>query len=219
MDCYAAQIQGARPTQEDAYLLEAVGQGRLALLADGLGGHPAGEVASREALAEFRRAFAGQVQDPDGPGRALKAALMAADRHLHDLQRRDPATAGMATTLVALYLEDDEAAALSVGDSYLLLLRDSELVQLNEMHSEGGVITSCVGFRLEQVDLGEHWKLRRGDRFVLASDGLLALTESEITRLLANAESAEAAVTGLLAAVRERGDPQQDNATLVAVFV
>jgi PPM family protein phosphatase len=220
IETFGAQIQGRRGRQEDAFLIETVGAGRLALVADGLGGHPGGDIASREAVTGFGRVFVERMaRSQEKPAAALCEAVFAADRRLHALQRQDPALIGMATTLVALYVEGDEAASLGVGDSYLLQLRDGGLLRLNELHAAYGAITSCVGFDLAQVDLRENWAVRRGDRLLLASDGVLTLTEAEIARGLADATGAQQAVQELLTAIDRRADPRQDNVTLVAVFV
>lgn len=214
------QIQGTRLRQEDAWRLERFAADEcLALVADGLGGHPAGDVASSEAVAEFTRAFAQyRLAGEAGPREWLKRAMMAADMELRSLQRRNETLAGMATTLVSLYVRGNEFWAASVGDSYLLLRRDGKLLVLNELHAEGGGVTSCVGFNLSRLDLADRLLVEPGDRYLLASDGIAALDAEEINALVGNAATPDDAVRDVLAAIEQAGLPNQDNATVVALF-
>lgn len=221
MDIAGGQIQGARRRQEDAFAIELVGEGgRLVLVADGLGGLPAGDVASREAAAEFVRVFRQHARaQAASPGDWLRQALSGADTHLHRRQTEEPALAGMSTTLVALYARGRDACALSVGDSYLLLLRDGRLYVLNELHREGTALTSCLGAQLRHVHALDPFKLEGGDRFLLASDGITTLGEASIRECLAGAAGAQEAVRAVLAAIEGARATHQDNATVVALIV
>jgi PPM family protein phosphatase len=220
MKAAGGQIQGARARQEDAWGIELFGAGEaLALVADGLGGHPAGDVASREGIAQVRKHFARyRTRGTEGPRDWLKQAVMDADRYLLRMQLDNVDLEGMATTLVAFYLHGAEFWAASVGDSYLLLRRQERLICLNELHAEGGGVTSCVGFNLSRMDLADRLLVEPGDRFLLASDGIATLESEEVNGLLAAAEDPETAVRDLLAAIEASGAPRQDNATLLAVF-
>lgn len=221
MNAAGAQIQGTRMRQEDSWSLDRWGEGELlAIVADGLGGHPSGNIASREAVAEFKRIFAEhRAAAPEvTPRDWLKEAVLAADLHLRALQREDPELHGMATTLVALYARGGEFWAASVGDSYLLLRRGDQLLVLNELHAEGGGVTSCIGFHLSRVDLADRLAIEPGDRFLLASDGIATLDADEIGVLLAAAADPEGAVSAVLHAIEECALPNQDNVTLVAVL-
>jgi len=222
MDIAAGQIQGARRRQEDAFAVETLaGDARLFLVADGLGGLPAGDVASREASAEFVRDFRDQARAQHGlPHDWMRHALNEADRHLHRRQSAAPDLAGMSTTLVALYARDGEACALSVGDSYLMLLRSGTLYVLNELHrGEGSALTSCVGAQLRQIWVLDALKIQSGDRFLLATDGITTLDGKAIQEGLADAKSSQAAVDGLLGAITDALQTHQDNVTLVAILV
>ena len=215
------QIQGTRMRQEDAWHLERFAPGEfLAIVADGLGGHPAGDVASTEGVAEFARVFAEHRSVGDAePREWLKQAVLAADDRLRGMQLRDEELSGMATTIVSLYVRGTEFWAASVGDSYLLLRRDAKLLVLNELHAEGGGVTSCVGFNLSRLDLADRLLVEPGDRFLLASDGIAALDAEEIGALVGNAADPDAAVRDVLAAIEQAELPNQDNATVVALFV
>lgn len=221
MEAAGGQIQGARRRQEDAYAIEWIGEGAcLALVADGLGGLPAGDVASKEGIAEFLRVFRDEAGVPNtSPLVWLRAALIAADRHLHRRQIEEPALFGMSTTLVAFYARGSEAYALSVGDSYLMLQRNDVLYVLNKLHREGSALTSCVGAHLSEVDIPEPLRIKSGDRFLLATDGITTLNEATIKQIFAPAGSAQEATRALLEAVEHALNLHQDNATVVAVLV
>src|SRR5690242_11502052 len=186
MKAAGGQIQGARKRQEDAWHVERYGDDEvLALLADGLGGHPAGDVASREALKDFTAQFtARRGRSTATPRQWIQDSTLGADAHVRELARRKPLYKGMATTLVALYLKGDKFWAASVGDSYLLLLRQNKLMRLNELHSEGGGVTSCLGYNLARVDIADALPVAPGDRFLLASDGVVVLDDDEVSRFL-----------------------------------
>jgi protein phosphatase len=222
MDISGAQIQGARRRQEDAFAIETLGDGvRLVLVADGLGGLPAGDVASREASAEFVRVFRDRARAQAGlPHDWMRHALNEADGHLHRRQAAEPGLAGMSTTLVAVYAREGKACALSVGDSYLMLLRGDTLYVLNELHrGEGSALTSCVGAQLRQIWVLDSLEIQSGDRFLLATDGITTLAGAAIQEHLATAENSQAAVDALLRGIEAALAPHQDNATAVAMFV
>lgn len=222
MDVAGGQIQGARRRQEDAYAIDWLGDGSscLALVADGLGGLPAGDVASKEAIAEFLRVFRDEAHVPNtSPLVWLRQALIAADRHLHRRQIDEPALFGMSTTLVAFYARGREAYALSVGDSYLMLQRNGVLYVLNKLHRDGSALTSCLGAHLAEVDIPEPLKIVSGDRFLLATDGITTLDEATIKQVFAPAASAQDASRALLTAIENALNVHQDNATVVTVIV
>ena len=219
MDCYARQIVGQRERQEDAFeftTLDGDG-GYVLVIADGLGGHLCGDVASSEAI----RAFLGQMHQglaahPQGVELALKFALMAADQELRCLQSALPNCAGMATTFVAAVVRDHTLSFISVGDSRLMVVREGELLVRNERHGSGKRVSSCVGGALEQLEIRSGIELKGGDRLILATDGLEALEEAPILELCSSEYiSMESAVSALLDAVVAVGHPHQDNCTVM----
>jgi PPM family protein phosphatase len=221
MNAAGGQIQGKRADQEDAWRIQTYAPDEvLASVADGLGGHPAGDVASRTAIDEFLAQFGRRrAEARAAPRQWLQESVMAADAHLHDCQRRDRALMGMATTMVSLYVQGKAFWAASVGDSYLLLQRKGQLLRLNELHAEDGGVTSCLGFNLTRVDIADRLATEPGDRFMLASDGITTLDDDELRVLLTNAPDAETAVREVLEAIDNAGQPYQDNATAVAIFI
>lgn len=220
IDAAHGQIQGARTDQEDSVRLDRFGDREvLASVADGLGGHPAGDVASREALAAFHAHVAKLREKGEGEiHHWMEDATQRADAHLRDLQDKDFSLDGMATTLVSVYVKGHRLTVISVGDSFVFLMQGGQLTRLNDLHSEGGGVTSCVGYNLSRIELLEG-EVASGDRLLLASDGILTLNEDEVAEMMRDAKDAKSAVTRLLDAVTEAGIPHQDNTTVVALFL
>lgn len=220
IDAAGGQIQGMRRRQEDAWRVERFGDNELlALVADGLGGHPRGDIASGEGTSEFARAFLQRRTRGTGdPRRWLQESMFAADAHLRELQTQYSEMQGMATTLVALYMRSTQFWAATVGDSFLLLARDGQMVRLNELHSEEGGVTSCLGFHLTRIDIADGLAVGEGDRFMLASDGIATLVQDEIGAMLSDGADAAAVVGSVLESIEAAAYPGQDNATVVALI-
>ena len=215
------QIQGSRRRQEDAWHVERYGDDEvLMVIADGLGGHPHGNVASHEAVREFVEQFAARrARGTQSPRQWLQDCTLAADAALKQMAREKRHLREMATTLVAMFARGAEFWAVSVGDSYLLMQREGKLLRLNELHSESGGVTSCVGFNLARVDIADRLSLLPGDRYLLATDGVVTLDDAEVTGFLARADEPEAAVKAMLEAIEQAKLPNQDNVTAVVLLV
>jgi serine/threonine protein phosphatase PrpC len=139
----------------------------------------------------------------------------------------------MATTLLALRVENLELRWVSVGDSPLLLSRNGGLLRLNADHSgraedyqstlaRNELASALTGGRIRLVDLpGEPYPLERGDLILAASDGLWTLTLSEISSLLhAHAESHTSEIASrLLTEIERKGKSSQDNATIAIIRI
>lgn len=163
---------------------------RLLAVADGMGGHAAGEVASAVAIATLA------PLDEDVPGADLTATLRegarTANAHLRDMVAGDPELEGMGTTLVALLFAGNRLGLLHIGDSRCYLLRDGELTQVTHDHTfvqalvdegritedEAGahpqrsIITRVLDGRDDmEPDLSVR-EARAGDRYLVCSDGL-----------------------------------------------
>ncbi|MEO5823512.1 MAG: Stp1/IreP family PP2C-type Ser/Thr phosphatase [Vicinamibacteraceae bacterium] len=211
-------------------------RGVLAIVADGMGGHSAGEVASELAVDTVHRAY----YERDGaPGEALVAALEHANRTIFETASAERRLAGMGTTCVALAVCDGHAHAASVGDSRLYLLRDGGIYRMtNDDSAVGELVARGLLTRSEarhHADrnvilraLGTHhdvqvsrWDqplpVRSGDVFVLCSDGLSDLVEDEeIAELVTGQHGAEAA-KALVTLARSRGG--HDNITVALVRI
>jgi len=213
----------------------------VAVLADGMGGHTGGALASRMVCEQFIET----VAERSGPvTERLRAALEAANASISGKVASDPVLSGMGSTVIGVVFSNDGVEWISVGDSPLLLFRRGEIALLNEDHSlapeldrlaAAGRITqeqarrdprrhmlrsAVTGEDLDLVDQSRKpLQLEAGDYIVLASDGLQTLEPSEIERILsAYADDGADAVAGaLIRAVEALRDPHQDNATVVVV--
>jgi len=213
----------------------------VAVLADGMGGHTAGALASRMVCDSFISAYAGL--NGERPERLLKS-LSAANDSIAAQVEANPMLAGMGTTLVAAVFTNDGVEWVSVGDSPLLLFRRGEVALLNEDHSLApeldrlaaiGRITpeqaradprrhmlrsAVTGEELDLVDISRKpLVLEEGDYVILASDGLHTLETSEVERIISAyaGDGAEAVSNALIRAVEAIRDPHQDNTTVLAV--
>ncbi|MBM3563572.1 MAG: serine/threonine-protein phosphatase [Alphaproteobacteria bacterium] len=199
--------------------------GLLALVADGMGGHAAGEVASALAAEVVRRVYF-SLDSP--PSQALNTAFEAANRAIFDYAARNPECNGMGTTCTAIAVRDECLWLAHVGDSRAYILRDGELTQLSEdqtLHAQlvrdgvltaeeaekspgGNVILQALGTRQEiSPDLwSEGLRLRLGDRFILCSDGLSNLaSDAEITAIVSRHSPRDACAALIDAALAAGG--------------
>jgi serine/threonine protein phosphatase PrpC len=163
----------------------------LFVVADGMGGAQAGEVASRIAVESFQDGLG----DPARPEERLAANALAANARIHELSRSNAEHAGMGTTLTAVYVGEEEVAIAHVGDSRAYCMRDGELLRLTDDHSlvdelirEGrltpeeaeehpqrSIITRALGPE-ETVEVDTRsFRARPGDIYLLCSDGLTSM--------------------------------------------
>ena len=215
-----------RQGNEDALFVRAP----LFVVADGMGGAQAGEVASDMAV----KAFADGVP-ATSPAQALVEIVRGANRRIHEQSVSDRGSAGMGTTLTAAYLTpEDEVIVAHVGDSRCYLLRDSDLVRLTrdhslvgelvargklteeqaESHPQRSVITRALGPEPDvEVDL-DVFGARDGDVFLVCSDGLTSMVpEARLKELLSASGDLESIGRGLIAAANRAGG--RDNITVV----
>jgi protein phosphatase len=221
-----------RDTNQDSFFAEYP----LFIVADGMGGHAGGEIASQRTIARLEALLAeGQVNRP-GIESALE--LVVGDIAAHP----ETTDEGTGTTLTGVFLEADgddlHWVALNIGDSRVYLLREDRLVQVTTDHSvvqeliaagkispdeaEGhpysNVITRAVGASELTAPDYVTIDVRAGDRFVICSDGLTKeLTDYGIQHFLNENADPGAAVDAMLAAALENGG--RDNVTLVIVQV
>jgi protein phosphatase len=207
-------------------------KGVLMVVADGMGGYQAGEVASRIAVETVTRGYYASDGEPQA---ALTAAFHDANREVHrfSLVRRE--LNGMGTTCTALAIHGGVAYSAHVGDSRLYIIRSNSIYQLTEDHSvvteliKQGALTREAGRRhvdrniilralgsspnVEVATWEQPMPVRAGDCFILCSDGLYdAVTDEEI-RLAAVAQGGAGACESLVATARHRGG--HDNITVV----
>ena len=144
-DIASDQIDGARDYQEDAYMVNQLGESdtgdlcSLIVMADGMGGHAAGNVASNMVVATFNKTFQGRFPTPDISA-VLTDALNRSNEQIRTSVKETPALRGMGCTMVSAYLEDANLYWVSVGDSHLYLIRDREMIKQNADHSYGAYL-------------------------------------------------------------------------------
>ena len=203
----------------------------LQLVADGVGGSAAGEVASATA-AYVVSALAGAQWGRD-PAELLGRAVTLAYEQLRRGSESDPSRAGMGTTFTALLIDDDRCALGHLGDSRAYLLRDGELSQLTRDHTyvqslvDSGVITpeearrhprkNVVSQALEAGGTGRpdllHLEIHVGDRFLVCSDGVSDLVPDDAIAACLGEEDPDDAARRLVDAALAAGGT--DNITAV----
>ena len=209
---------------------------RLLAVADGMGGHAAGEVASSLTIASMAKL---DSEPPGGDMLAeLAAAVAAANTRLQEMIIANPAVEGMGTTLTALFWSDGHAAVCHIGDSRGYLLREGELYQITHDHTlvqslvdEGRISVDDVsthpqrslllraldGRSVAEPDLSVH-DAQPGDRYLLCSDGLSGVVSDETLReTLATIEDPEAVTRQLIELALHGGGP--DNITCIVADV
>ena len=209
---------------------------RLLLVADGMGGHAAGELASASAVATVANLEASPPEVNDVLG-ALADAIDDVGIAIGDVISADPELTGMGTTVTGIYWLEDRIALVHVGDSRAYLLRENDFVQLTHDHTyvqsliDGGSISpadaavhpkrsllmrAVDGINPVEPDLSMR-EAHVGDRYLLCSDGLSGvLSFAEIAEILAQGDPT-GCVTALVDLALERGAP--DNVTVVIADV
>lgn len=258
----ARAIRGSKDTQEDAFRVYdakggdageiaasdagvALSGGGLLLVADGIGGHYGGDIASTITADAFVKTFfagGGGVED------RLKTSLNAANQAVADAQAKEPGLKDMGATLVAGFAESGTMSFVSIGDSLILRYREGELHRVNEDHSymeiadrealgsgdpalwrdvmtrkgRDSITIAVLGRALE--DFGhapqiESRKILPGDVLIFSSDGLETLTMVQIQNFIRTLlpQGVGAVADGLIKAVDGIGSNRnyQDNATLI----
>jgi serine/threonine protein phosphatase PrpC len=209
---------------------------RVIAVADGMGGHAAGEVASRIAiskLSEIAQVITNPDVDTESADDLFINSLYTIDLEIKEAAEDCPELSGMGTTLTSLFLAGDEISLLHIGDSRAYRLRGSAFDQLSVDHTviqellnqgaitEGDIATHPQRSVLTQVLMGEGilnaplqiFEGKVKDRYLLCSDGLSSvLTEKEIKSLIKGKERVEA-VNALIDATYINGAP--DNVTVI----
>lgn len=216
-----------RKNNQDAVIL---GNG-LAGVADGMGGHKGGEIAS----AGLRDGLLRETEAHKPESDTLRSAVKTVNRELWEQQVKDLSLNGMGTTLTVLWPSEKEMIIGQVGDSRAYLLRDSVLTQVTEDHSmvadmvRKGVlteeqaachpmrnyITRAVGTEEDvEIDLSMHDR-RQGDRWLICSDGLYGMVSRNELQKLMMTEVLEEAADKMLQAALDGGG--KDNISLVLI--
>ena len=218
-DASTAISRGRRERQEDAVASDFLAGTSLgfAVLADGMGGHAAGDIASKivvtEVFSELKFRADAPLELEQQITQALSAAALAANECIGHYASQNADAGGMGATLLAPVLFQDRLYWISIGDSPLYLFRDGRLTRLNDEHSlaahldarvaqgllspeeadnhpDRACLTSVLsGQDIPRIDCqNEPLNLRDGDIVIAASDGLQYLEDSEISAVLAARE-------------------------------
>ena len=223
-----------RRANEDCYAI--VAELGYFVVADGMGGHKAGQLASRLAAESAVAALEALEGSAATPTEKLRCTIAAANREIYVAAQTKAEFAGMGTTVVSLLAAEGRVALAHVGDSRAYLVRAGRIRQLTDDHSVVGelvrrheitesaarehphrhVLTRAVGVRREVApDLAELTS-SPGDLFVLCSDGLTGLVRDEEIAQAANAGTdLDAICAQLVDLANERGG--EDNITVVLV--
>jgi serine/threonine protein phosphatase PrpC len=218
-----------RKENEDALLVE----GRLYVVADGMGGHNAGEVASAMAIKSLQAAAGGITNEA-----SLNAALDKANEAIYEESMTNHVHHGMGTTIAALVMTDDSVVVGNIGDariyrwhegnlsritkdhSYVQELVDEGIISLEEarVHPRRNIVTRALGIDGEVEASTSTLPITVGARYILCSDGLVdEVTDAEIAAILTRHSNAQAAADALVSAANAAGG--RDNVTVIVVDV
>lgn len=226
-----------RTDNEDNYLL--IPDEGLYIVADGMGGHAAGEVASEMAVRIIARELRDVArEDEERAADTLRTAIRRANEQIFQRTLNEQDKRGMGTTATAMLILDAKYLIGHVGDSRAYVLREEEMVQLTKDHSYvqeqvdagyltpqqarvhpySNVITRCVGAN-DDVDPDVYGgTLRGGDLYLLASDGLTGMLEDhEMKEILQNGSDMDTALDELINTANGRGG--LDNITAIILQV
>jgi protein phosphatase len=206
-------------------------KGRLAVVADGMGGYEGGQEASRMAVDAMLKVYR---ESPSDPQQALIEGLQAAHEEIRQHGLAHPELRGMGTTCTALAIANDLLYFVHVGDTRLYLIRDGQIIQVTrdhsyvgrlveagmisreeaETHPQRNILTAAVGTNPELVmdSPGQPEPLRAKDVLLLCTDGLWGVVhDAELLAVVEN-HTAEDAGRELIDLARARGGP--DNITV-----
>jgi protein phosphatase len=211
-------------------------RGTLLIVADGMGGYAAGEVASRTAVEAVLNAYYGDLSG--GMTESLTRAVRQANRAVLEEANRDADHAGMGTTLALAVVWSGQLAVANVGDSRVYLIRDGRIAQISRDHSwiaellavgkitpeearhhpMRNVVTRSLGGRPElEIEVYPPLKLRRGDIALVCSDGLWGMVSAEQMLQIVESHSAQAGADALVATANDAGG--HDNITAIVCRV
>jgi PPM family protein phosphatase len=213
---------------------------RLLAVADGMGGHAGGEVASSIALLVLARRstiFLDQEIDQDSADDLFNSSIEDIDEALKEASDEDPDLAGLGTTLTSLFLRNDQLALLHVGDSRLYRIQGTKIEQLSIDHTVMQELLTAG--TITEEDIAEHpqrsmltqalmgtcslsialhlFDVKESDRFILCSDGLSGVLDDQKIFSLVQSLAPEEAVAALVDAAYVQGAP--DNVTVIVADI
>ncbi|MFM7887755.1 MAG: Stp1/IreP family PP2C-type Ser/Thr phosphatase [Pseudanabaena sp.] len=223
-----------RSANQDSYYIDP--DGRFFVVADGMGGHAGGEVASKIAVDSIRACLESLWDKETDPQKLMQDAIDEANQAIINDQKANPVRSDMGTTVVLLLFRDDHPWFCHIGDSRLYRLRDGNLEQISDDHTwiaraiQTGVINAddakshpwrhmllqCLGREdLKSITACEI-ECQSGDLFLICSDGLTEeLSDDRINHQLKSIRNCQQAAEALIDAAKTRGG--RDNITVVIV--
>ena len=228
-----------RSGNEDNFFAEADGQRGVFVVADGMGGHAAGEVASEMAVQIIAKEL-GSLRGltDEQAGERMRNAIIEANAEIFDRTLSEHDKRGMGTTITSLVLLPHRYLIGQVGDSRAYMLRDGQLLQVTKDHSYvqeqvdlglltpeqarvhpySNVITRCIGANAEVVPDLYFGHLRPGDVLLLASDGLTGMLEDpQLQTILSGEGGPQQWVDRLINEANRRGG--LDNITAIVIRI
>ncbi|MFN3431076.1 MAG: Stp1/IreP family PP2C-type Ser/Thr phosphatase [Candidatus Sericytochromatia bacterium] len=211
----------------------------LFIVADGMGGHAAGEKASQTAVQIITERLGGSV-NASSNGQlldALQTAIQDANREIINASMEDSSMRGMGTTATVIVTKSNQIYVGHVGDSRAYLIRNRRIDQITEDHSivaqlvraraitpqeaarhpYRNVITRCLGMQVEVEADTQQRELKAGDRLLICSDGLSGLvSDDEMLQMVTTSEDPQHTCVDLVNLALERGG--SDNITVVLIF-
>ena len=225
-----------RTNNEDSFSAEVHNEVGYFIVADGMGGHNAGEVASQMAIETIRVEMALCMPEGEGIMPVLRKAVKNASKRIYKKAQRSGGLSGMGTTVDACVIRDNKAFIAHVGDSRVYLFRENELKQITTDHSlveemvqnkqitpeeakthpMKNIITRALGEENVLVDTLE-LELCENDKLLLCSDGLTNMIPDEDIADLMSADMPETVAEHLIRMAKDNGG--DDNITAVVVFI
>ena len=239
MQFYSISDRGKqRFNNEDCCVAKSIGRYTVLILADGMGGHSGGEIASSKAIETVLAAFEEKLTRPLIPAQIfslLSSALKSANDSIYELSLSDPALHGMGTTIDICIISDNNAYIAHIGDSRVyhithdgkinLVTKDHSLMQYMiekgelteeqaQHHPQKNVITRALGTSQGVQEDIATLKLSEGDRLLLCSDGLTNMLEEKvISDVVLQNPQPEVAVPELIRRANDAGG--DDNITVI----
>lgn len=245
-DLAGVQIDGARDYQEDAFLITHLtdtdgNPSSLVIVADGMGGHAAGNVASNMAVQAFNKHVSSHYPTL-AVSTILEEAVDKANLSIRETIEETPALQGMGCTMIGAILEKGKIWWASVGDSHIYLVRESGIAKINQDHSYGGfldrmeaagkfiepdpgltrnmLMSAVTGEEVNDIDCPDvPRELYPGDRVLICTDGMDTLSSGKILEFVSQDVTPKDCVDSLVKAVTDADMPRQDNTTAVVVRI
>lgn len=232
--CAISDVGLSRNNNEDSYSTDA--ELGLFVVADGMGGHAAGEIASKIAIESCQTKIQSVSEDP--PLKQISAAIKQANRDIESAAGSNESWKGMGTTLSLLLCHQNRGYLGHVGDSRIYLLRQSHLEQLSDDHSLVGeqirqgiltpeqarhstlsnILLQALGITSELDICQKNFPLEEGDRLLLCSDGLTdMISDTQIETILTKNNTISTLCRELIDSALSAGG--KDNITVILVQI